>query len=251
MDRQKEGSVSQLFSADMLLVTIVLVVLWFAYGLIYYSNTLVGTVLFQKGSRETKAQCSFYYPEIFAAACPEVIASLVLILVIDRLGRTRTMSCFFVADALAMVLLSLKVPLAALVIAAGFARGSGNIASSSVWIATPELYPTEIRTTSHSLLMCVARMGAVLSPFLVFSSLSLRDVTITLSAIALVAAASACFLPETSGVGLDCGLCNCSSRVPAGGVFFDRLHDYNSTLDDAEYEKPLLQEQQSPNTSYV
>ena len=75
--------------------------------------------------------------------------------------------------------------------------------SCATWVMTPELYPTRVRATAHSSLNCLARIGALLSPFLVVSSLNTLTVALILGLCNMVAVVAAWSLPETAGQALD------------------------------------------------
>ena len=70
-------------------------------------------------------------------------------------------------------------------------------------MANPELYPTDIRATGHSVCNSVARVGALISPFVVMSSMPVSSVGVVLFISSLIAAFAAKLTPETAGAVLD------------------------------------------------
>jgi hypothetical protein len=72
-------------------------------------------------------------------------------------------------------------------------------ASCASWVATPELYPTEMRATGHSVCVAWSRVGGLIAPFLVFSSMNKIIISSVLGVFSIFAAAGTILLPETSG----------------------------------------------------
>ena len=68
---------------------------------------------------------------------------------------------------------------------------------------TPEVFPTNLRASGHSLCNVCARFSAFCSPYVIFSSLSYESIGIILCVANLCAAMAASILPETSNVALD------------------------------------------------
>ena len=66
-------------------------------------------------------------------------------------------------------------------------------------MATPELYPTEYRTFAHAMCVSASKIGAMLSPYIVISSLDPFVVGLILGLVNIIAAVSAWSLPETTG----------------------------------------------------
>ena len=70
-------------------------------------------------------------------------------------------------------------------------------ASNSVWVMTPELYDTDTRTLGHAVAAALSKMGAFVSPYVVFSSIDTISISIILFVVNLLSAAVALLLPET------------------------------------------------------
>ena len=80
-------------------------------------------------------------------------------------------------------------------------------------MATPELYPTKVRGTGHGICSSLARLGAFLSSYFVYSSISTPIIGLVLAFVSFTAAIAAYMLPETTGVKLDSEGDGDSSRV--------------------------------------
>jgi hypothetical protein len=84
-----------------------------------------------------------------------------------------------------------------------FARGSIQGASAATWVAIPELYPTNLRATGHSIATIVARIGAFASPYIVNSSVSISMLGLLFAVVNLISCLAVMLLPETAGTSLD------------------------------------------------
>jgi hypothetical protein len=80
-----------------------------------------------------------------------------------------------------------------------FARCSVMGASCATWVATPELLPTPLRATGHSIASSVARIGAFSAPFLVDSNLNNFTIGILLAVMCAIGSGASLILPETLG----------------------------------------------------
>lgn len=72
-------------------------------------------------------------------------------------------------------------------------------ASIATWVVTPESFPTELRTVAHCGLLSFSRIGAFLSPYLVFSSTSKAGIGLSLGALNIVGALFCFTLTENYG----------------------------------------------------
>lgn len=73
----------------------------------------------------------------------------------------------------------------------------------ATWVATPELFPTELRATGHASCASMSKLCSFCVPFLVTSSLSYEAIGWCLGTFSLIAAAMAHALPDTA----HCELC--------------------------------------------
>lgn len=71
-------------------------------------------------------------------------------------------------------------------------------AQVGTWVATPELFPTELRATGHSSCAAISKLCSFFAPYLVSSALSYAAVGWILGILSFAAAAVAHTLPETS-----------------------------------------------------
>jgi hypothetical protein len=83
------------------------------------------------------------------------------------------------------------------------ALAAATAGSSVTWVHVAELYPTEIRSTAHTVAYVVSRVGAFLSGFVVDSDLTVASATWVLVVFSALAAVASFGLKETAGLQLD------------------------------------------------
>lgn len=106
-----------------------------------------------------------FFGEIFVATIAEMPGLILSIFLVDRLGRKRTQTLFFLVITIPMILLAL-VPRTT----GGdsfllfISRGASMGAFTTVYIYTPERYPTRFRNTAMGMCFGFARLGGMLAP---------------------------------------------------------------------------------------
>lgn len=97
------------------------------------------------------------------------VGGLAVALLLDRIGRSLTVGCFYLATALGLVGFADTVGMGTGAIMLGFALV--NLLATGSWIAAyptfSELFPTALRATGIGASVAVGRIGAAISPFLV------------------------------------------------------------------------------------
>jgi hypothetical protein len=180
---------------------------WFSYGLAYYGVILFVPRVLSGGDGDDdddgSPSCNFQYSDIFVNASFEGVGLIAAILSIDRAGRVKTQVAAYLITSIGAVFMGINLSRMSVLGFGMLARAGAMGASSSTWVHTPELYGTELRATAHGVCNVVARFGALLSPYLVSSDLSVATVGIALGIMSSIAAGSAACLPETQGRGLE------------------------------------------------
>jgi len=156
----QRGSFRRLFSNDFAIVT---PLLWFCQAAIqmaiYFSLTWLPTLLQSTGSSIAEAGFS---ASLFSTA--GLVSSLVLLIIIDRLGVISLVVLFVVGTPLvaAMALTGLSPVVHALIIAgAGFCVMGVQVGLAAL---LGIFYPTEIRSTGNGWTQAVGRLGALAAP---------------------------------------------------------------------------------------
>uniref|UniRef100_A0A3Q2G744 SV2 related protein a n=1 Tax=Cyprinodon variegatus TaxID=28743 RepID=A0A3Q2G744_CYPVA len=184
--QEDRGKIRDLFSSQLRWTTILLWFIWFANAFSYYGLVLLTTELFQEGgacgSGKKELRCSLEckylnsddYKDLLWTTLSEFPGLLVTLWAIDRLGRRMTMALCFLVFSLA------------------------NIRSQGV-------YPTATRALGLGTSSGMARVGALITPFVAQVMLE-SSVYLALSVYCcccLFAAVASCALPiETTGRGL-------------------------------------------------
>lgn len=197
--RDDQAPISELFRSKHLRVYIPLWVASMCFGFCYYGVILFVTVLSTKNEDDDDKDCSFDYLSIFSSAASEVIGILFTIQIIDRWGRVATIMCMFLCAGVGVALMGISMPYSAMMVVSLFARVAEVSVVSAVWVATPELFPTEHRITGHSVASCMIRVGAFCVPYLVQSTnVSRFFIGAVLGSVNFLGFIASCFLPETA-----------------------------------------------------
>eukprot|EP01041_Mallomonas_annulata_P008070 gene8070-16561_t len=196
------GEYLMLLSPSIRWISLPLWFTWFAFGFTYYGVILFVARLFSTET-STDAECDFDYQPIFISSVSEVIGVAMTAVSIDTCGRSRTQAMFYAAAGVMVAVMGVSMPKTPLIIVSSLGRLFIFSASSATWVATPELFPTRMRATGHSMSNAMARLGAVFTPFLVQSKVTVGVVGGVLCLVNLVAAFLALSLPETKGKALD------------------------------------------------
>lgn len=198
----EEVKVYDFITPAQLPLTIPLWIVWLGFGFTYYGVILFVARLFKHDTGDSS--CDFDYEQIFLSAVAEYIGVTVALFVIDRWGRVSSQVSLYLGAAASVLCMGLNLPTAALTVVSILARFTAMGAASATWVATPELYNTQMRATAHAIANSISHLGGFLCPFLIdSSSISVQNVGITLAVVNVVAAVSASFLPETLGTDLD------------------------------------------------
>lgn len=201
-------SVVALFSPENRVKSIAIWTIWACFGFGYYGVILLISRVYSyddDGEDAADDTCSFDYQSIFLSSISEIAGILCVQQVINSWGRVKSQMFFYSGAAIAVVLYAQNISPHAEIdeVFGGVARGFAMSATAATWVASPELYPTEIRATGHAFCSAVARLGALLSPYVVMSDLAVGNVGIIIGISNIVAAVAVGFTPETAGAVMD------------------------------------------------
>uniref|UniRef100_H2ZS94 Synaptic vesicle 2-related protein n=2 Tax=Latimeria chalumnae TaxID=7897 RepID=H2ZS94_LATCH len=222
VSRQEDrGKIRDLFTPQFRWTTILLWFIWFTNAFSYYGLVLLTTELFQagdvcsvsKGTKGKESQCSLEckyltvtdYTDLLWTTLSEFPGVLVTLWIIDRLGRKKTMALSFFVFSFCSLLLFLCIGRVALTVFLFIARAFISGGFQAAYVYTPEVYPTATRALGLGTCSGMARVGALVTPFVAQVLLeSSTYLTLTVySGCCIFAAVASCFLPiETKGRGL-------------------------------------------------
>ncbi|XP_061673258.1 synaptic vesicle 2-related protein isoform X3 [Syngnathoides biaculeatus] len=218
--QEDRGKIRDLFSSHFRWTTVLLWFIWFANAFSYYGLVLLTTELFQEGgvcgmskgnkmelrcSLECKYLNSDDYKDLLWTTLSEFPGLLVTLWAIDRLGRRKTMALCFLVFSLCIIPLYGCVGRASMTVLIFIARAFIAGGFQAAYVYTPEVYPTANRALGLGTSSGMARVGALITPF-VAQVLLESSVYLALSVYCcccLLAAVASCALPiETTGRGL-------------------------------------------------
>lgn len=207
VEHQKHSGIGALLSPQLRTRTIFIWIVWFGFAFAYYGTILMISRVFQIDGedRNQDNRADFDYSAIFVSSTAEVFGLFIVLTTVDRWGRIPTQIVFYGlggASVFSLCYVSTTAPSWLLTIFAFFARSFEMGASCVTWISTPEMLPTELRSTGHSSANAVARVGAFVSPYIVAGDLDLTVVAWITLVIHLATMLATSRLPETSGLSL-------------------------------------------------
>ncbi|XP_029024039.1 synaptic vesicle 2-related protein [Betta splendens] len=219
--RQKErGRIKDLFTAQYCSTTLLLWFIWFSNAFCYYGIVLLTTEMFQAGDDcgttqqaktepSCKLECKYLtsadYKDLLWTTLAEFPGLLVILLAVEYVGRKKSMAlCFFMFSLFVLPLFAC-IGRTALTIFIFLARAFISGGYQVVFVYTPEVFPTENRALAMGTCSAMAKVGALITPF-VAQVLLRTSVYLTLAvycACSVVAGAASMLLPiETLGRGL-------------------------------------------------
>ncbi|XP_033112116.1 synaptic vesicle 2-related protein-like isoform X1 [Anneissia japonica] len=213
----KRGRYKDLFKTKEVAITSsLLLFIWFANAFSYYGIVLLTTELFASGeecavsesSSELRcdAECTTLgtkdYIDLLWTTLAEFPGIILTILLIDLIGRKKTMSILFFLFAIFTLLVLLCTTRTILTVFLFCARAFIVGSFQATYVYTPEVYPTSVRAIGLGACSGLARLGAIIAPFVsqVLLAYSAK-LTIGIYAGTTILAAIACLcLPiETKG----------------------------------------------------
>ncbi|XP_048582883.1 synaptic vesicle 2-related protein isoform X2 [Nematostella vectensis] len=177
----KRGQVADLFLKDQWKTTILLWIIWFNLAFAYYGIVLTTTELFQtistegkcasSGKHSSKADCGCQllgvedYVDMMWTTLAEFPGVIITMFIIDKLGRKYTAALEFVITAVFFFLLIICTDRLTMTIFIFIVRGAISGAFQTFYVYTPEVYPTVTRALGLGCCSGIARVGAMITPF--------------------------------------------------------------------------------------
>ena len=176
------GRLADLLSKDLRRTTILLWIIWATASFSYYGVVLMSAELFEYNgevcsaldgdlSLTCSAQCrplnTSDYNQLLWTTLAEFPGILVSLLLIEKIGRKKTMALEFLLFTITICFLFNCSSSKAVVTAILFmARALGSGLFQTAYVYTPEVYPTILRSVGVGSCSGVARFGAMLTPYI-------------------------------------------------------------------------------------
>lgn len=176
------GSYKDLFQTrEMTIVTSLLLFIWFANAFSYYGVVLLSTELFAVGDTcsensvenlapachdDCKTLTSADYLSLLWTTLAEFPGLFITIVIIEVLGRKKTMAIEFLFFSCFTFLLFMCTSRNLMTFFLFAARGLISGAFQAAYVYTPEVYPTANRALGLGCCSGMARVGAIITPFI-------------------------------------------------------------------------------------
>ncbi|XP_040914086.1 synaptic vesicle 2-related protein-like [Toxotes jaculatrix] len=174
------GQIKELFAPQYWRTTLLLWFIWFAYAFSYYGILLLTTEMFQAGdgcgatqgakiepscSLECKYLTSDDYKDLLWTTLAEFPGLLVILIAVECIGRKKSMALCFFMFSLCILPLYACIGRTALTIFIFIARAFISGGYQVAYVYTPEVFPTENRALAIGTSSAMARLGALITPF--------------------------------------------------------------------------------------
>jgi len=175
------GRLADLLSKDLRRTTILLWIIWATASFSYYGVVLMSAELFEgtgescnighDTSRSCSAQCqplrTSDYNHLLWTTLAEFPGIMVSLLLIEKIGRKKTMAMeFFLFTITICLLFNCRAEKTVTTVILFFARALGSGLFQTAYVYTPEVYPTVLRSVGVGSCSGVARFGAMLTPYI-------------------------------------------------------------------------------------
>jgi putative MFS transporter len=161
-ERQAGNPVANLWVPRLRRVTVMLWITWFCISLAYYGIfTWLPAVFVERGLPPLQT-----YQNTFILALAQLPGFFSAAYLIERWGRRNTLALYLLASGIATFLFAVVTGFGGLLGSAVLMSFFSLGAWGSLYAWTPELYPTEIRTTGMGWASGMARVAGVISPTL-------------------------------------------------------------------------------------
>lgn len=178
---KSEGNFLILLSKEHRLHSVIQWILWFTVGFGFYGIVLLTTVMFQKGDActgsklgdlnecksITKCLVTKDYIDIFYSSLAEFPGIIISFLLIDIIGRKLTIVFSLGIVSICIFLLNICLERWIILLLISCIRCNIYISFLSLYVYAPEYYPTAIRALGFGTCTAMARIGAIISPFIV------------------------------------------------------------------------------------
>ncbi|XP_070573792.1 putative transporter SVOPL [Ptychodera flava] len=213
------GKIQDLFTSDYLRTTLQLWYLWFSAAFGYYGLVLISSEILEfdsvcgameKWNQDSLSEDVCYcqlltksdYLTLIFTTLGELLAIPINMILPDVIGRTRLLCLYFVVSAIGNGLILVCSTRLVLTITVFAVRACTSGIFNIVYLYTVEVYPTTVRALGLGSGSAIARVGAMITPFVaqVLLTYSIRSAMILYAGVCLLASILSITLPiETKG----------------------------------------------------
>jgi len=244
-DDEEESGICDLLAPRWRKISFALWAVFFCYSFAYYGTILAITRVFDDES-SSSAQVggddtgyNFNYSAILKSSAGEVLGTTLVVMSVDRIGRVASQIFCYVMGGLSVFVFcwyaSYENSSGSVLVLLAFLVRAFEMGSSCVTVlSAPELLPTKVRTTGHSVASAIGRIGAFLCPFLVSESTPLKTIGTTMLCIHIVTVFSAYQFPETSGLAM--GRVHDEQETQRSNISNDASHNSTDVNEEFDHE---------------
>ena len=205
------ASFRELLSPKWLNTTLRLWGTWFGLEFLYFGTVIAVSLVFARyedGNVDAGGGVfDFDYSAIFISASSEILGLVLVLCTVDKWGRIPTQVTTYLMGGICCLLLGFfavkgETSRTLLVVLSFLARMSMMGATSTTWVATPEIFSTSLRATGHGTANALGRLGGLLCPYIITEGTSLPLIGIVLFVVSFATARISGSLPETAGKSL-------------------------------------------------
>ncbi|XP_055862961.1 synaptic vesicle 2-related protein-like isoform X2 [Biomphalaria glabrata] len=214
----KRGRVKDLFIPELKVTTVLLWIIWLVCAFSYYGIVLLTTAMFENPDGchgtdvkfnpnpscylECKSLTTKDYIDLTWTTFAEFPGLFITAYLLNKIGRKYTMVAEFLIFTLFVLLVNICMTRAVLTFFLFIARAFISGAFQGAYVYTPEVYPTSMRALGLGTCSGMARIGAIVTPFVaqVLLKESAYAAVSTYGVMCLIASIAAFLLPiETKG----------------------------------------------------
>eukprot|EP00298_Acanthocystis_sp_HF-20_P012353 c19846_g2_i1.p1 GENE.c19846_g2_i1~~c19846_g2_i1.p1 ORF type:complete len:539 (+),score=191.52 c19846_g2_i1:549-2165(+) len=231
-DRRKKGNVRDLFTAQVINITVLQLIIWWICAFCYYGVLLITTQLFNM--EEEGLRCKSYglsidnesgacqeltrsaYEDVFVTSIGELPGLVVTGYLVHAIGRKQTIAVESIVQAFCCGLLIYCVGRRNENILLFILRGTTNGIFRVAYLYTGEVYPASVKSTALGTCSSIARLGGMITPYIA-QVVTVYNDTIGISiyvAASIVCAIAACLLPiDTNNIPMPDSLAELQMRL--------------------------------------